>query len=160
MQRGKRRQLLQPINRGAVPNYEGLHESLKRTAFDSGPDIHSCIYLFGANGLAYDTRSVAPPDSWAALWDQRHAGAIIIHGADAAPIRLAAQASGQDINNITDLDRIAERLEALAPGILSWWDRNNAADRHFADGTARLGEFWHHRVKQSAATGAPLYDDS
>jgi spermidine/putrescine-binding protein len=156
VQRGVRHQLLRPIDRAAVPNFDGLHERLKLTAFDPGPDIHSCIYLFGANGLVYDTRIGAAPDSWSALWDTRHAGKIIVHGAGAAPIRLAAHVVGQDFNTITDLDQISAKLMALAPGLLSWWNRNDEAHQYLTDGKARIGEFWHHRVKAMAAAGAPL----
>jgi len=156
VQRGVRHQLLQPINRAAVPNFEALHDRLKRTAFDSGPDIHSCVYLFGANGLVYDTRTGATPDSWAVLWDDRHAGTIIVHGAGAAPVRLAAHLLGQDINNITDLDQISAKLTDLVPGLLSWWDRNDEAGRYFTSGEARIGEFWHHRAMAMAAVGQPL----
>jgi spermidine/putrescine transport system permease protein len=70
--------LLQPLDQAALPHLVNVDPSFLNRAFDPG-NRHSAPYFWGTTGIAYDRRRVAEPvTSWAALWDPRYRGRILM----------------------------------------------------------------------------------
>ena len=116
--RGVRDGVLQPIRTENVPNYELMFDKFKRPPFDPGPDVNCCGYFYEDRAIAFNEEFVKEvPDSWEIFWDPKFKGRISVWGGGTGPIELGAFVTGQDINDITDLDAIEKRLLALKPNL-------------------------------------------
>jgi spermidine/putrescine transport system permease protein len=70
--------LLRPLDRSALPNVRNIDPRFLDRGYDPGNKF-SVPYFWGTTGIAYDRSKVASPvDSWAALWDQRYAGRVLM----------------------------------------------------------------------------------
>ena len=70
--------LLRPLDRSRLPHLANVAPEFLDRAYDPG-NAHSVPYFWGTTGIAYDRRRVrAKVDSWAALWDPRYAGRILV----------------------------------------------------------------------------------
>jgi spermidine/putrescine-binding protein len=106
--------LLREIDRARLPGFANLDPRLLDQQLDPG-NRHSIPYLWGTTGIGYDTTKVAAPvDSWAALFDERHAGRILMLDDVREAFGAALKLMGRSINE-TDpavLRQVAERLKA------------------------------------------------
>ena len=70
--------LLRPLDRSLLPHMVNVDPGFLDRPYDPG-NAHSVPYFWGTTGIAYDRRKVkAPVDSWAALWDPRYAGRVLM----------------------------------------------------------------------------------
>jgi spermidine/putrescine-binding protein len=70
--------LVRPLDHARLPHFKNLDPRFLDQKFDPG-NGHSVPYLWGTTGIGYDKRKVqGPVDSWAALFDPRHAGRILM----------------------------------------------------------------------------------
>ena len=70
--------LLRSLDRSALPNLRHIDPSFLDRSYDPG-NAHSVPYFWGTTGIAYDRRKVTTPvDSWAALWNPRFKGRILM----------------------------------------------------------------------------------
>jgi spermidine/putrescine transport system permease protein len=70
--------LLRPIEKQRLAHFENLDPAFLDRGFDPG-NRHSVPYLWGTSGIAYQSRRVRQrPDSWAALFDERYRGRILM----------------------------------------------------------------------------------
>jgi spermidine/putrescine-binding protein len=68
--------LLAELDLAQIPNAQLLADSLQRLPVDPA-HRYSVPYLWGTVGIGYDSSVIlTPPDSWAALWDERYKGKI------------------------------------------------------------------------------------
>lgn len=156
--RGAKDDALQPITLDNVPNYKNLFESFQHPVFD--PDkaaTYSASYFYGDQAIAYNEDLVKEtPESWQILWDSKYQGHVVAYGAGTGPVYLGAHLTGQDINNITDLEIIEKRLMELKPNLLKWWTGGAENTELFATGEAWIGDFWRGRVNNLRKEGHPI----
>ena len=73
--------LVRPLDHGRLPHLKNLDPRFLNQQYDPG-NGHSVPYLWGTTGIGYDKTKVqapvAPVDSWAVLFDPRHAGRILM----------------------------------------------------------------------------------
>ena len=70
--------LLQPLDHSALPHLSNIDAKLLDRPYDPG-NRHSVPYFWGTTGIAYDSRRVEQRvDSWAALWDPRYRGRVLM----------------------------------------------------------------------------------
>jgi spermidine/putrescine transport system substrate-binding protein len=155
--RGAQAKALQPLDLAMIPNYTRLYDKFQKPTFDPGPDVYSVGYFYGDTAIAYNQDLVKPvPDSWEILWDPKYKGRVVAYGAGSGPVTLGALATGQDINNITDLAIIEKRLMELKPNLLKWWSGGAECTELFATGEAWVGNFWRGRVNNLRKEGHPI----
>lgn len=155
--RGVRDGVLQPIRTENVPNYDLMFDKFKRPPFDPGPEVNCCSYFYGDRAIAFNEELIKEtPDSWEIFWDPQYRGRVSVWGGGTGPIELGAFVTGQDVNDITDLDAIEERLMALKPNLLKWWSSGAEQTELFASGEAWIGDFWRGRVNNLRKEGYPV----
>ncbi|GGS24559.1 polyamine ABC transporter substrate-binding protein [Deinococcus knuensis] len=59
--------LLQPLDRGALPNLKNIAPGFLNAAYDPG-NRYSVPYQYAATGLAYNTQRYVPQDTWAEIF--------------------------------------------------------------------------------------------
>jgi spermidine/putrescine-binding protein len=105
--------LLQPLDRARLPGFANLDPRLLDQQYDPG-NGHSLPYLWGTTGIGYDKQKVGEPiDSWGALFDERHAGRILMLDDAREAFGAALKLMGRSLNE-TDpavLRQAAERLK-------------------------------------------------
>ena len=153
--RGAKAKVLQPMNVGNIPNYKKMFESFQNPPFDPDKDnTYCCSYFYGDQGIAYNEEIIKEvPTSWEILWDTKYKGHVVAFGSGTGPVYLGAHITGQNINNITDLDIIEKRLMALKPNLLKWWSGGAENTELFATGEAWVGDFWRGRVNNLRKEG-------
>ena len=149
---------LVPITIDNVPNYRKLFESFQNPVFDPDAGNTFCAsYFYGDQAIAYNEDLISEtPESWEILWDSKYQGHVVAYGSGTGPVYLGAHITGQDINNITDLDVIEKRLMDLKPNLLKWWTGGAENTELFATGEAWIGDFWRGRVNNLRKEGHPI----
>lgn len=70
--------LVQTLDHTRLSNFKNLDPRFLNQKYDPG-NGHSFPYLWGTTGIGYDKQKVQEPfDSWRALFDERHAGRILM----------------------------------------------------------------------------------
>jgi spermidine/putrescine transport system substrate-binding protein len=70
--------LIEKIDPAKVPNLKNLAAKFRGLDYDPKNE-YSVPYMWGTTGIAYNKSKVSPPpDSWAALWDEKVAGHVTI----------------------------------------------------------------------------------
>lgn len=104
--------LLQPLDHGRLPNSRHLDPRFLDQTYDPG-NRHSFPYLWGTTGLGYDKRKVAAPvDSWQAVFDERHAGRILMLDDVREAFGVALKLMGRSLNE-TDPAALRQAAEML-----------------------------------------------
>ena len=90
--------LLAELDPDKIPNARALEEVLRQMPVD--PDHrYSVPYLWGTVGIGYDSAVlVTPPDSWAALWDERYKGRISMLNDQREVLGAVLRSMGQSMN--------------------------------------------------------------
>jgi spermidine/putrescine-binding protein len=105
--------LVRPLDRSRLPHFGNLDPRFLNQKFDPG-NGHSVPYLWGTTGIGYDRRKVqGPVDSWAALFDPKHAGRILMLDDPREAFGAALKLMGRSINERDPgvLRQAAERLK-------------------------------------------------
>ena len=107
--------LLAEIDHRKVPNLEHLSANFRDLVFDPG-NRYSVTFNWGLTGLLVRTDLVDLPVSrWADLWDQRHAGRVLLWNLERSLIGIALKSLGFSINseNKDELEMALDRLLVL-----------------------------------------------
>lgn len=105
--------LLLRLERGRLQGFENLDPRFLDQEFDPG-NRHSVPYLWGTTGIGYDRTRVGAVDSWNALFDERHAGRILMLDDPREAFGVALKLMGRSLNEKDPavLRQAAERLRA------------------------------------------------
>ena len=104
--------LLREIDRARLPGFANLDRRFLDQRFDPG-NRHSLPYLWGTTGIGYDkSKVVAPIDSWKALFDERHAGRVLMLDDAREAFGAALKLMGRSINE-TDPAVLRQAAEML-----------------------------------------------
>jgi len=69
--------LLRPLDHSALPHLANVDPAFLDRSYDRG-NRYSAPYFWGTAGIAYRRSRVGAVDSWAAMWDPRHKGRILM----------------------------------------------------------------------------------
>jgi spermidine/putrescine-binding protein len=105
--------LLLPLDRSKIQGVENLDPRFLGQGFDPG-NRHTLPYLWGTTGLGYDKTRAGTVDSWQAVFDERHAGRILMLDDPREVFGVALRLMGRSINERDPavLRQAAERLKA------------------------------------------------
>jgi len=109
--------LVQPLDHGRLPHLKNLDPRFLNQKYDPG-NGHSIPYLWGTTGIGYDQKKIQPPvDSWAALFEPRHAGRILMLDDQREAFGAALRLMGKSVNEKDPaiLRQAAERLKKQKP---------------------------------------------
>jgi len=165
LQRYIRAELVLPIATAALPN---LATQLPRfrdlrtiPGLVHGDKVYGIPYAYAEMGLIYDRRQVAePPDSIAALWDERYRGKVLAFNDGTHNFSLAALSMGADPFRIADKDwpAVAERLIALRRNVLTFYSKPEESVELFRtrNSALMLANYGSQQLQLMRATGADV----
>jgi spermidine/putrescine transport system permease protein len=105
--------LLRPLDRAALPNMRNLDAGFLDRPYDRG-NHYSVPYFWGTTGIAYDrTKVAAPVDSWAALWNPRYKGRVLMLDDAREAFGAALKLRGHSLNSTDQRQLEAARDDLL-----------------------------------------------
>ncbi len=150
--------LIQAIDTSALENFADLAPNMVTNA-DLTHDgaVYGVPWTWGLTALAVNAGAFDDlPTSMEVLWDPALAGKISIRDDALEAVQLAALATGQDINAISDMDAVREALAALMPQITTFWSSENDWNQFLAAGDFVVGSYWSGSAERAMGMGLPV----
>lgn len=154
--------LLQPIDLGQVPAYDGILDVVKKDYFRSDGSVYGVPRSFGQTPLAVNTDTVDDEvTSLRTLFDESYDG--LLGGRDDARLQVLYEraAAGVEPLNPTsaddiDFDRLRERLAAhvgLAGGL---WSSGGSSEQLLQSGEVAIQPVWNYVISSMQDSGVPV----
>lgn len=136
--------LIQPVDISAIPNAAGIGEDMASSPMLNRDGVlYGVPWVWGLTALAINERAFdEPPASIEAMWDEAHQGRVTIRDDAVEAIQFGAIATGQDINDIEDMDAVREKLSSLLPQIRTFWSAENDWNQMVASNQMDIGTYW------------------
>ncbi len=150
--------LIQEIDASDIDNFEDLAPNMAANA-DLVPDgaVYGVPWTWGLTSFAVNTQEVdPPPTSIAIFWDPALEGRVGWRDDALESVQLAALATGQNINDIQDMEAVRAKLEALLPQIKTFWGSENDWNQFMAAGDFVVAPFWSGSASRSISKGLPV----
>ncbi|MCB6176721.1 extracellular solute-binding protein [Rhodobacter sp. Har01] len=150
--------LIAPIDPAKIANFADLDPGLTANA-DLNPAgaLHGVPWTWGLTALAVNTTDFpAPPTSIAVLWDPAWKGRVSVRDDGLEAVQLAALATGQNINDIKDMDAVKAKLVELLPQITTFWGSENDWNQFMAAGDFAVATYWSGSAARSIGKGLPI----
>ena len=110
--------MLEELNFGNIPNYQYIDDSFKNTSYDP-ENKYSVPYTWGTVGIIYNTKYVDEADvtGWELLWNEKHAGKILMFDNSRDAFGIAEYLLGYDVNTTdeAELQACAAKLAEQKP---------------------------------------------
>lgn len=150
--------LIGPIDASKISNIVDVPANLSGNEdLNAGGSLHGVPWTWGLTSFAVNTNSFDNvPSSIEVFWDKNYKGQVSIRDDALEAVQFAAIATGQDINNITDLGAIEAKLSALMPQIRTYWGSENDWNQFMAAGDLAVATFWSGSASRSMASGLPV----
>lgn len=150
--------LISPIDTSKITNFVDLDPALANNEdLSPGGELHGLPWTWGLTSIAVNTNEFSEmPTSLSVLWDDAVKGRVSIRDDGLEAVQFAAMATGQNINNITDLDAVAAKLEELLPQITTFWGSENDWNQFMAAGDFVVATFWSGSASRSMSKGLPI----
>jgi len=136
--------LIQPIDSGKIKNFKDLTPALRDHAY-LNPDgkLYGLSWVWGVTSFAYNTEKIKErPDSIQILWDPKLKGRVGWRDDAVEAVQMAAIATGQNMNNPADMQKIRKKLEALKPQIATFWSSEDEWNKHMQAGEFDVAVYW------------------
>jgi spermidine/putrescine transport system permease protein len=133
--------LLHPLDRSALPHLGNVDPVYLDREFDPG-NRYSVPYFTGSCGIGYRRSRTGPVDSWAALWDPRFRGRVLMLDDARETFGAALKRLGQSVNTVDErmLGRARDLLILQKP-LVRTYDSANFEDSLLA-GDVWLSQGW------------------
>lgn len=150
--------LIGPVDVAKIANFGDVPADLAENQdLNAGGGLHGVPWTWGLTSFAVNTNEISDlPTSIEVFWDKDHEGKVSIRDDALEAVQFAAIATGQDINNIEDLDAIKTKLSALMPQIKTYWGSENDWNQFMAAGDLEVATFWSGSASRSMAAGLPV----
>jgi spermidine/putrescine transport system substrate-binding protein len=150
--------LIAKIDTSDMPNVKDLTPNMaQNTDLVPGGDVFGVAWTWGVTGLAFNKNSVKPaPDSLNAMWDPQFKGKVSIRDDGVEAVQFAALATGQNMNDVKDMEAVKDKLKALMPQIKTFWSSENDWNQFFSAGDFSVSTFWSGSAGRSASKGLPV----
>lgn len=136
--------LIQPIDVARIPNAADIDPKLSGTpAINADGKVWGLPWTWGLTSLAINDKAFpTPPDSIAVMWDEAHKGRVTIRDDAVEAIQFGAIATGQNINDIKEMDAVKAKLAALLPQVRTFWSAENDFNQMVASDQIDAGTYW------------------
>lgn len=150
--------LLAPIDSSKVANFKDVDPAFAANEdLNAGGALHGVPWTWGLTSFAVNTADFAtPPTSISVLWDPAYKGRVSIRDDGLEAVQLAALATGQNINAITDLDAVKAKLTELMPQIKTYWGSENDWNQFMAAGDLAVASYWSGSAARAIGKGLPV----
>jgi len=136
--------LIQPIDTSKLPNYADISKDKAGSPMlDHDGKVYGVPWVWGLTALAINEKSFdKPPTSIAEMWDPAHKGRVVIRDDAVEAVQFGAIATGQNINDIKDMDAVKTKLTSLMPQIKTFWSSENDWNQMVASNQIDIGTYW------------------
>jgi len=150
--------LIDKIDTSDISNFADLAPNMATNAeLAPGGEVYGVAWTWGLTSFAINKNEVKPaPTSIQVLWDAKYKGKVGWRDDALESVQFAAIATGQDINDIKDLDAVKSKLSALMPQIKTFWGSENDWNQFFAAGDFVMAPFWSGSAGRSISKGLPV----
>ncbi|MEM7173608.1 MAG: extracellular solute-binding protein, partial [Pseudomonadota bacterium] len=151
--------LIQPIDTSNISHLGDTSPGMRENDnFIVDGKTNAIPWVWGETTFAVDTTDFAEvPASIEELWDPKHAGRVGWRDDAVESVMFAAIATGQDINNPSDMDAIREKLRALKPQIRTFWSSEDEWNQFMSANEFDLATYWSGSASRSkTAFGLPV----
>ncbi|THD85768.1 extracellular solute-binding protein [Aliigemmobacter aestuarii] len=150
--------LIAPIDSSKIGNFADLDPALVGNE-DLNPAgaLHGVPWTWGLTSIAVNTADFPElPTSLSVLWDPALKGRVSIRDDGLEAVQFAAMATGQNLNQITDLEAVKARLTELMPQVTTFWSSENDWNQFMAAGDFVVATYWSGSAARSIANGLPI----
>lgn len=124
---------------------------------NAGGALHGVPWTWGLTSFAVNTDTFKEmPTSIDVFWDSTYAGKVSIRDDALEAVQFAAIATGQNINDIEDMDAVKSKLTELMPQIKTYWGSENDWNQFMAAGDLEVATFWSGSASRSMTAGLPV----
>ncbi|MEX0317603.1 MAG: PotD/PotF family extracellular solute-binding protein [Ruegeria sp.] len=150
--------LIGRVDTSKIANLADVPEDLAGNQdLNAGGALHGVPWTWGLTSFAVNTNDFAEaPTSIEVFWDEQYTGKVSIRDDALEAVQFAAIATGQNINDISDLDAVKDKLSALMPQIKTYWGSENDWNQFMAAGDLAVATFWSGSASRSISAGLPV----
>ena len=136
--------LISLINSNKIKNYSDLSPGMaKNPSLANNGNVYGVAWVWGVTSFAVDSTVFNNlPDTIEVLWDPKYKGKVSVRDDAVEIIQLTAIATGQDINNPSNLDIIREKLIKLKPQIRTYWSSEDQWNQFFSADEFDIATYW------------------
>ncbi len=136
--------LIQPIDVSKLSNYADISADKSGSPMlNHDGKVYGVPWVWGLTALAINDKSFAtPPTSIAEMWNEAHKGRVVIRDDAVEAVQFGAIATGQNINDIKDMDAVKAKLASLMPQIRTFWSSENDWNQMVASNQIDIGTYW------------------
>jgi spermidine/putrescine transport system substrate-binding protein len=136
--------LIQPIDTGKIANYADVGaEKAQSPMLNHDAKVYGVPWVWGLTSIAVNDKAFDnTPTSIQVMWDAAHKGKVVLRDDAVEAIQFGAIASGQNINDIKDLDAVKAKLTSLMPQIRTFWSAENDWNQMVASNQIDVGTYW------------------
>jgi spermidine/putrescine transport system substrate-binding protein len=151
--------LIEPIDVSAMKNVADIAPVMMgNPQLVADGAVWGVPWVWGVTGFAYNAEKVTPaPTSLDIFWDPALKGRIGWRDDALEAVQFAALATGQGINDITDMETVKAKLGELMPQIRTFWSSENDWNQFMAAGEFDVATYWSGSAARSkTAFGLPI----
>ena len=150
--------LIGPIDASKIANLGDVPADLiGNQDLNAGGALHGVPWTWGLTSFAVNSNDFPEaPTSIEVFWDENFKGKVSIRDDALEAVQFAAIATGQNINDISDLDAVEAKLAALMPQIKTYWGSENDWNQFMAAGDLSVATFWSGSASRSMSAGLPV----
>ncbi len=136
--------LIQPIDVSKIANYGDLgEEKVKSPMLNHDGKVYGVPWVWGLTSIAVNDKAFdKTPTSIQVMWDEARKGRVVLRDDALEAIQFGAIATGQNINDIKDLDAVKAKLASLMPQIRTFWGAENDWNQLVAANQIDVGTYW------------------
>ncbi|TIP74605.1 MAG: ABC transporter substrate-binding protein [Mesorhizobium sp.] len=136
--------LIQPIDVSKIPNYADISpDKANSPMLARDGKVYGVPWVWGLTALAINEKAFeTPPTSIAEMWDPAHKGRVTIRDDAVEAVQFGAIATGQNINDIKDMEAVKAKLTSLIPQIKTFWSSENDWNQMVASNQINIGTYW------------------
>lgn len=150
--------LIMPIDTDALTHYADVTPAFAEDEkLSHEGQVMGVPWTWGLTAIAVNNAAYPElPTSIQTLWDPERRGRISIRDDALEAVQLGALATGQDINDIADLDLVREKLAELMPQLRTFWGSENDWNQFMAAGEFDVATYWSGSAARSIGLGLPV----
>ncbi len=150
--------LIGAIDTSSIKNFGDLAPNMASDPnLAPGGEVYGVAWTWGLTSFAVNTNAFSEiPDSLEVFWDEANKGKVGWRDDPLESVQFAALVTGQNINDIQDMDVIKARLTALLPQINTFWGSEGDWNQFMAAGDFSIAPFWSGSASRSIAKGLPV----
>jgi len=150
--------LLAVIDSTKISNIKNVApDFLANAGLNAGGALHGVPWTWGLTSIAVNNADFPQaPGSLSVLWDPAWKGRVSIRDDANEAVQIGALATGQDINDIKDLQAVKDKLAALMPQIDTFWSSENDWNQFMAAGDLAVATYWSGSAGRSISKGLDI----